>query len=143
LHFSACFYVHEKGFFIRLFYDCANEIKWANAVIFRNGLHFLLPKNNFLYKWIFECVLITCKFNVSSYKIITISHHNQIWFYIYILEFFVIHMNEKGTTYHDCHGFKWFFLKISNFDCFSSSFNNLLGWFGCDYAHDLKCFVKS
>jgi hypothetical protein len=28
-------------------------------------------------------------------------------------DFLDIHMNEKGQTYHDCHGFKWLNINIS------------------------------
>jgi len=32
----------------------------------------------------------------------------------FLFEFLDIHMNEKGTTCHDCHGFKWKSINISS-----------------------------
>jgi hypothetical protein len=51
-------------------------------------------------------------------------------------EFFDIHMNEKATTCHECHGFKWKNINIyANFDFFLLS-NTLFGLLDCLHTHN-------
>ncbi len=53
---------------------------------------------------------------------------------IFLFEFLDIHMNEKVTTCHECHGFKWeninIYLILIVFLCNSTPFLAR-----CDYTH--------
>jgi hypothetical protein len=71
-------------------------------------VYYMNPFDSHLQNWLFLMQKVSLS-KVLNWNSNLTFYQMDFWF-----EFFDIHMNEKKTTYHACHGFKWQNINISS-----------------------------
>jgi hypothetical protein len=116
----------------------------ANKLLSSNSFHqncFIMWVNLIFFAFFSHFDIIGLHYQIFKLKLKVKIRSNGFYF-----EFLYIHMSEKGTTYHGCHGFKW---KNTNTYMISNAplnvfwLNNKLGHSikaNEDYQFSLKCF---